>query len=100
MATVSGRWAVRAVRLGLGKDARGFWWCVPVAGGMGPLLVVPPLPVVRPLPVVLLRSRFVAAVCPRGGGVSPLPVVCPLLVVCPRCWWCVPVAIPGRLCGF
>ena len=88
-----GEWAVRAVRLGLGKGARGFWccvpvtvvwglcwlcglcrlcfsapgswrWCVPVAGGVSPLLVV----------------------CPRCGGVSPLPVVCP------RCRWCVPVA--------
>ncbi|MFN9218673.1 MAG: hypothetical protein ACK6D0_12620, partial [Planctomyces sp.] len=73
--------------VGIGQRRTRFLVLCPRYGGVGPLLVV------RPLSVVLLRSRFVAVVCPRcwwcvpvAGGVSPL------LVVCPRCWWCVPAA--------
>ncbi|MFN5053287.1 MAG: hypothetical protein ACK5L2_16695, partial [Planctomyces sp.] len=86
--------------VGIGQRRTRFLVLCPRYGGVGPLLVV------RPLSVVLLRSRFVAVVCPRcrwcvpvAGGVSPLPVVCPrgrwcvpVAVVCPRCRWCVPAA--------
>ena len=75
-----GEWAVRAVRLGLGKDARGFWCCVPVTVVWG-----------RCWLCGLCRLCFSAPgswlwCVPVAGGVSPLPVVCP------RCRWCVPVA--------
>ncbi len=95
-----GEWAVRAVRLGLGKGARGFWCCVPVTVVWGLcwlcglcrlcfsapgswLWCVPVAGGVSPLPVVCPRCRWCV---PAAGGVSPL------LVVCPRCWWCVPAA--------
>ena len=60
--------------VGIGQRRTRFLVLCPRYGGVGPLLVV------RPLSVVLLRSRFVAVVCPRcrwcvpaAGGVSPLP---------------------------